>query len=74
MVEVMRPKRLMRSITTAFAEAMAAGDLDAAEGWFRLARMHADRTGGTGRTGRIGAVAPHQRVARSDDRVIIALP
>jgi hypothetical protein len=64
----------MRSITTAFAEAMAAGDLDAAEGWFRLARMTAERTGGIGRTSRIGAVAPPQRVGRSDDRVIIALP
>jgi hypothetical protein len=67
----------MRSITTAFAEAMAAGDLDAAEGWFRLARMTAERTGGTGGTdgrSRIGGVAPPRRVERSDDRVIIALP
>jgi hypothetical protein len=76
-VEVMRPERLMRSITTAFAEAMAAGDLDAAEGWFRLARMTAERTRGAGgprRIGRFGAVPPPQPVGRSDDRVIIALP
>jgi hypothetical protein len=64
----------MRSITTAFAEAMAAGDLDAAEGWFRLARMTAERTGGAGGRIRFGAVAPPQLVGRSDDRVIIALP
>jgi hypothetical protein len=70
----MRPKRLMRSITTAFAEAMAAGDLDAAEGWFRLARMTAERIEEAGPTSRIGAVAPPRPVGRSDDRVIIALP
>jgi hypothetical protein len=74
MMVVMRPARILRKITTAFAEAVAAGDLDAAEGWFRLARMTAERIEEAGPTSRIGAVAPPRPVGRSDDRVIIALP
>jgi iron uptake system EfeUOB component EfeO/EfeM len=63
---VMRPARILRKITTAFAEAVAAGDLDAAEGWFRLARMTAERMGGT------GPVAPAEPVGRSEAPIVIA--
>jgi hypothetical protein len=38
----LRPTTLDR-IATAYAEAVAAGDLDAAEGWFATARYVADR-------------------------------
>jgi hypothetical protein len=73
-MQVMRAERIMRSIAKAFAGAVAVGDLDAAEGWLRLAQMTAERTGRTGLTSGIGTMAPSPAVGRSDDRVIIALP
>lgn len=66
MMVVMRPARILRKITTAFAEAVAVGDLDAAEGWFRLARMTAERMG------RTGPVALAEPVERSEAPIVIA--
>jgi hypothetical protein len=39
----MRNERTMQKIMTAFAEAVAAGDFDRAEGWLAVARFSHDR-------------------------------